>query len=52
MNDKFEYIPNDEKQNYPFCTLKLLFEKFVTACLNKPLRFAKYPMPANKITWF
>ena len=27
MDDKLIYIPND-KQNYPFCGLKLLVEKF------------------------
>ena len=28
MADKFIYIPNDDTQNYPFCTLKLVFETF------------------------
>ena len=28
MNDKLMYISNDDKQNYPFCNLKLLVEKF------------------------
>ena len=28
MADKFMYIPNDNAQNYPFCRLKLVVEKF------------------------
>ena len=28
MADKFIYIPNDNTQNYPFCTLKLVVETF------------------------
>ena len=28
MADKFMYIPNHGKQNYPFCRLKLVVEMF------------------------
>ena len=28
MDDKLMYIPNDVKQNYPFCGLKLLFKNY------------------------
>ena len=28
MADKLIYIPNDDTQNYPFCTLKLAVDKF------------------------
>ena len=28
MADKFMYIPNDNKQNYPFCRIKLVVETF------------------------
>ena len=28
MCDKLIYITNNDKQNYPFCRLKLLVEKF------------------------
>ena len=28
MADKFMYIPNDDTQNYPFCTLPLVVETF------------------------
>ena len=26
MADELMYIPNDDKQNYPFCRLQLVFE--------------------------
>ena len=28
MDDKLMYIPNDDKQNYPFYRFKLLVDKF------------------------
>ena len=28
MDKNFTYNPNDDKQNHPFCRLKLLVEKF------------------------
>ena len=28
MADKLIYIPNDDAQNYPFCRLKLMVERF------------------------
>ena len=28
IGDKLMYIPNDDTQNYPFCSLKLLLEMF------------------------
>ena len=28
MDDEFIYIPNDDKQNYPSCRLKLIVEQF------------------------
>ena len=28
MVDKLKYIPNDAKQNYQFCSLKLVVETF------------------------
>ena len=28
MADKIKYIPNDDTQNYPFCSLKLFVETF------------------------
>ena len=28
MDNKLMYIPNDDKQNYPFCGSKLLIEKY------------------------
>ncbi len=28
MDEKFMYIPNDDKQNYSFCRLQLLIETF------------------------
>ena len=28
MTDKFNYIPNDDAQHYPFCRLQLMLETF------------------------
>ena len=35
MADKFIYIPNDDTQNYPFCTLKLVVETFMSQPIKK-----------------
>ena len=34
MDDKLIYIPNDDKQNFPFCRLKLLVISLNTNGLN------------------
>ena len=35
MDDKFINIPNDNKQDYPFCRLKLLLEMLDTTCFEE-----------------
>ena len=35
MDDKLIYIPNDDKQEYPICKLKLLFWKVSIKTSNK-----------------
>ena len=47
MDDKFIDIPNDDKQNYCFCRLKLLVKSLDTISL---LRVPKVFVPTNKRT--
>ena len=37
MADKLLYIPNDDKQNYPFCRLQLVVETFGHNLINQPI---------------
>ena len=54
MTDKFMYIPNNDKQNYPFCRLKLVVETLYNQ-LNEPnnqnqIKIPKFVKPTNKKT--
>ena len=50
MLDKLIYIPNDDKQNYPFCRLKLLDVKVWTPLVwNEPVNVSTVFEPTNKI---
>ena len=46
MADKLMYIPNDEKQNYPFSRLKLMIEMFEHS-INQPIKIHKVPKVVN-----
>ena len=44
MTDKFMYIPNNDKQNYAFCRLKLVVETFRhSTLLTKQSKYTKVP---------
>ena len=50
MSNELMYIPNDDKQNYPFCKLKLVFETLDTQN-NEPTNQNQVPKvdkPTNK----
>ena len=52
MADKLLYIPNDDRQNYPFCRLKLFVETFEhSTWWSNQLYFTEIPKidkPTNK----
>ena len=44
MADKLMYIPNDDRQNYPFCRFKLVVETFDhSSQWTSYLKFTKVP---------
>ena len=56
MDDKFIFIPRDDKQNYPFCRLRLLVKRFGSISQgtkqSKLIKVSKLFVPANKMTLF
>ena len=55
MADKSLYIPNDVKQNYPFCRLKFVIKKTYGSEINNSaknysIRVSEVVKPTNKKT--
>ena len=48
MHDKLMYIPNDDAQNYAFCRLQLLVEKFEHSTNQNSIIDPKIVEPTNK----
>ena len=46
------YIPNDDTQNHPFCTLKLVVETQINEPTNQnSIKFPKVVQPTNEKLW-
>ena len=47
MADKLMYIPNDNKQNYPFCRLQLVVETFGHPGIQNSFKVPKVVKPTK-----